>query len=197
MKKQPINQQEEIMKIYASKLSSSGRQDRPASQHMPRQVLNNPNQQLKYNSIKASTNQGYNSKDLMKTEGRERHREVEDLHKAQQKSQHHQSNSNLLRQQTPTHYQGHSKLQNSYRPQTAVTSSRMMVNSNRRDHLQELFEKLQFTKKVPVSTYTNVYEFGSEFKEDVINHDFQYHYKRDRTTIYNEAMVRMKPHLRK
>ena len=70
-------------------------------------------------------------------------------------------------------------------------------NSSRRDHLAELFDKLKYSSKPTVTTYKQVYDFGLEHKEDVMQHDFTFHYKRDKHTIYNEAMVRMKPHLRK
>ena len=118
------------------------------------------------------TNQGYKAQRT--TEGKERHREVENA------------------------YGGVSK--KGARPQTAVVASTnrsTYTNSSRRDHLAELFEKLKFSSKPARTTYSQIYEFTQEHRQDVVEHDFRFHYKRDRNTIYNEAMVKMKPHLRK
>ena len=45
--------------------------------------------------------------------------------------------------------------------------------------------------------YKSTYAFNNEHREDLDKHDWTYHFKRDKNTIYNEAHVKMKPHLRK
>ncbi|CDW91243.1 UNKNOWN [Stylonychia lemnae] len=195
MRKQSVNQQDEILKLYASKFSTQAKPgERPQSQIRPNTITKD---KIKYDSTRAVTNQGYQSKDQMTTEGKDRHKEIQKL---TAQTAHHQSQP-LLRPATAYHDQSKQLQQSSSqllhaRPQTALTSSRIVKNTSRRDHLQELFEKLHFNYK-QISTYKDIYAFKDEHKKDVMDHDFQYHYKRDRVTIYNEAMVRMKPHLRK
>ena len=74
-----------------------------------------------------------------------------------------------------------------------------MVNSSRRDHLAEYYHKMsgfQFARK-PNSIYKDVHSYNEEFKQEMREKDYSHHFKQDFYTIYNEAYVVMKPHLRK
>ena len=54
----------------------------------------------------------------------------------------------------------------------------------------------QFAKK-PNSSYKETHGFNEEFKKEMREKDYSYHFKQDFYTVYNEAYVKMKPHLRK
>ena len=55
----------------------------------------------------------------------------------------------------------------------------------------------QFRVKPNGSSYKETFKYNEEFKEDTRSKDYQHHLKRDFYTVYNEAYVWMKPHLRK
>ena len=54
----------------------------------------------------------------------------------------------------------------------------------------------QFAKK-PISIYKDIHSFNDEFKTEIMDKDYSHHFKQDFYTVYNEAYVVMKPHLRK
>ena len=47
------------------------------------------------------------------------------------------------------------------------------------------------------SQYDLTFTYSEEFKQNMREHDYEHHLKRDFHTVYNEAYVWMKPHLRK
>ena len=72
-----------------------------------------------------------------------------------------------------------------------------MHRKTNKDHLEEILSIMQFNKETPSSNYKTTYKFDDEFKTDVKEHDFGHHFKRDFHTVYNEAYIKYKPHMRK
>ena len=81
----------------------------------------------------------------------------------------------------------------------AKTTRSGLTNQARRDHLAEYYHKMSAFKSASTvlrSQNAAVHAYTDEFKADLRDHDFQHHLKRDSHTVYTEASVVMKPHLR-
>ena len=87
------------------------------------------------------------------------------------------------------------------KPTTHLTAASTAIrpNAGRRDHLAEYYQKMSgfsFAKK-PMSNYKDIHGYNDEFKTEMREKDYSHHFKQDFYTVYNEAYVVMKPHLRK